>query len=250
MGFPANPSARHAYILDRVRQGQYYAQWVPLTVREGGNTATFWVLGDALKVDGIRVIATAKLEQQIADALDASLLTPKLADLIFVNAKVRLDPILRTPDATMDATDTMIRQSLALDQATGGCTDCLVSTVGKHWTISNGLLAKPGMAENYGFHYWRGQKKLPSDSLPVIGDTTDSAGRHVYLHQGQGWRHNAGHSDYSQNVVLVSNWATLNGKKARFQDIATSPEFASLVSHEGPLQVLRQPDVPQEPAIA
>ena len=243
--FPEEGAQRDAFILDKIRRGDFYAQWVPLTVEANGNTATFWVLGDALKVDGVRVLASAILEQNIADVLDASLLTPKLADLIFQKATIRLDPILKTPDNTMNATATMLRQSADIDQAIeakGGDETSLVSTVGKHWTISNSLPANPGKAENYGFHHW-GQKFYSSKYPPVMGAELKNpeTGEQGNVIQNQGHAHGPTHSDYSQNVVLVSNQAQLNGSPVRLQDILLDPTKSLLVSHEGPLQTLRQP---------
>jgi hypothetical protein len=209
------------------------------------------------------------MEQQIADLLDASLLTPKLADMIFNQATIRLEPVTRPPtkylpDGTpvwnppMNSTQAMILESQNIDasivdavnKAGGGpSSSFLVSTVGKHWTISNEIkshaktatnYAYPQAGENYGFHFRSKKKRIDTDQTPV----TNPSG--IFVHQGQGWRHDQNHDDYSQNVVLVSNKVIVDGNMMRLQDVLADPELSWLANHSGPIapELHRMANVP------
>lgn len=272
--------AREAYILDQVKKGNFEANWVPILSVERLNDglfhmARFWVLGDALKVNGVRVIANARLEQQIADILGARLLTPKIADLIYDQANIKLLPRTIPPTKQiinsqgkkvdiwippMNDTRTMITQHQTLDKAiraAGGdpanLDGKIVSTIGKHWVLDNRLLnynpdpSKPidpnrgYTAENYGFHYpFKGTKVISTD-----GPSETLKG--IYMYQTPGWQHNIDHDDYSQNVVLVHDKCRLDDKEYTLSQILVDPELSKFASHQGPLKLLRQPGVEQLP---
>lgn len=249
--FPSNLQARNEYILDKVKRGEFYVDWVPITSTIGGNTATFFVTGDALKVDGVRVTVDAKTEQKIADALGANLLTPKLADLIFLQSDIRIAPISQqawVQSGTMATTPHMIEQSQAVDraiEAAAGSLDAaknkIVSTVGKHWVVTNELMrAKPGRAQNYGWHM------VGSGGEAAVTNSIDpKTGKPLRVIQGPWMAHDFMHTDYSQNVVLVANKALLNGNTVDLETILKDPKLAALASHQGPLVSLRQPGVEQ-----
>ncbi len=236
-GIPTNVgTARDQWILDAIASGQATYEFAPVHSTYNGHEATFYIFRDALKIDGVRILVTAKLAQQIADLLDCSLLTPKLADLLFEQGTVRLPPLPRQP-VTSD-TKTMIAQSERIDKEidkAGGDDGGIIQTVGKHWVLVNKINGT-SKAANYGWHFegktFGGQKYEATVSIP--------GGR---LIQGVGTAHNASHVDYSQNLVLVSNDVEVDGETVRLQDLLQDPEYAGLASHEGVLKVLRQPGV-------
>jgi len=110
----------------------------------------------------------------------------------------------------------------------------IVQTVGKHWILSN--KAGPGTAVNYGWHFqadtFEGGKYEPSVSLPG-----------VRCIQGVGTRHNAGHVDYSQTVVLARQDCVYRGEARRLSELLQDPDASEFLSVEGPLQSVRQPGV-------
>lgn len=253
MPFPQDTPSYNAYILDAVRKGNYDVEWLPVTSVGGGHTARFNVMADALKIEGVRVTVSAFLEQQIADLLGASLLTPKIADLLFVEADIAIPPITRdvsTPArmAMMSSTEWMIEQSQNIDKAIISAVGSLaaakgriVQTVGKHWCIGNSLdlPVHAGAALNYGWH-WRQNSGEVCASL--IKNPTN--GQFLRMIQGQGWRHDPSHRDYSQNCVLVQQNCLLDEVQTTLDALLVLPDFASLASHEGVMTVLRQPGVP------
>ena len=68
-------------ILQAVQGGAFAAPFAPLSSSIDNHGATFQVFGDALQIQGVRASVSANLAQAIADTLDCSLLTAKLADL-------------------------------------------------------------------------------------------------------------------------------------------------------------------------
>lgn len=243
-GIPSKTgAARDEWILSAIREGRAEFEWAPVHSEWNGYTATFYVFRDALKIDGIRILVTADLAQRIADLLDASLLTPKIADLLYQQRGISLQPLTRQP-VTSD-TATMIAQSKRIDDAieSAGGDDgvSIIQTVGKHWVLVN-KIGGTSKAANYGWHFqgssFGGQKFEPTVSLPG-----------VRLIQGVGTKHNAQHVDYSQNLILMSNDVDLGEDRVRLSDILKDPEYAGLGSHEGVLKVMRQPgvDPPESP---
>lgn len=246
--FPAKhgPEREHL-ILDIVdsQQDRLSYDWCTLKVEEGDHSAVFYVMDDALKIDGIRVNVTAATEQRIADRWGALLLTAKLADWIWHHAEVRIEP---RPRAITSSTQGMIKHSQAIDkQLTDEDSGKLISTVGKHWIIDEKLTNPkiPKMALNYGWHF------KGSSFQGINGGTNASLlkdpanGMYWKMIQTIGSVHSSIHVDYSQICRLVTRECIVDGKKMDLVEMLKDPELAGLASHTGPLSVFRQPDVPE-----
>lgn len=246
MALPRNAGpAREQAILDAVQAGDYDVPWASVTSSHEGHTATFFVFGDALKVEGCRVNVTAQTQQSIADTLDCMLLTPKLADLIWMQREVSLRPQIVRPfgidTQAMETHSSMIDAQLAKLANPYG----LISTVGKHWVVDNGLLPPrviqgAPVAMNYGWHF-SGPTFDGSGFEITASRVQDEAGRLVRLIQGKGTKHNMLHVDYSQTCVLVSLNCKIDGSDMRLDDVLRDGKLAPLANHDGVLQVLRQP---------
>lgn len=240
MSFPTDLSQREAYILDAVRSGDFEQEWVRITHTERDHSITLEVGADALRVNGVRVNVSAKLCQQIADLTGSMLLTPKIADLIFDKAAFRVGP---QPRPITSSTEAMLDHSRKVDLALGKLPGygersgpVLVDTVGKYWCISNELRRTTTKALNYGWHFWgasyQGIKGFPCDSGLSYRVIQPSATAHDYAHV-----------DYSQIHRTVSEVCWLDNEQRALRDVLTDPNLSYLVSHEGPLEVLRQPGV-------
>ncbi len=223
--------AREAALLASVREGDFVpVVWSEIHVTEGAHRATLFVSADALKLgcdeDSFRLTVSATTAQQIADAFGTVLPTPKICDLIWSQATVRLTPCLQTPDAHMSDTERMLRHSRAIDEKRAGRAG-LVENVGKHWVLTNGLERTSGRAANYGWF-----------------DPSAMNGR---LWQELGTAHSATYVDYSQVVRLVRRDIIVDGVVRDIEEIGQDPKLASLVSKEGALRVWRMPGVPKSP---
>lgn len=230
--------AREQAILDLIAQGHAQITWAEITSTYKNRTAVFRVFADALRIDGLRVNLSAASEQRAADLLDCSLLTAKLADMIWLQRQVTLPPLPR-----INTTDTakMIAHSASIDAELEkrGNPRGLICTVGKHWIVDNEI--KPGMAMNYGWHCDSSTYSGPKEYVASLFKEKD--GQYGRLVQGRGSKHDPSHVDYSQTVVLVSHHCTLDGQDAHLADILTNPDLAPLASHQGVLHILRQPGV-------
>lgn len=244
---PDHGPERDEAILAYIRDGHYTADLLPVTSQYNGHTATFWVFQDALKIEGVRVNVSAWLQQTIADMLGCSLMTPKIADLAWMQRSCTLPPFTRP---ITSSTAAMIDNSAKIDaalakldpQPTG-----LIQTVGKHWLIDNDLAQKQGKAENYGWHFTGSNYQGLTGEVNASLQKDPKTNQYVRLIQGRGWAHDINHVDYSQICVLMSQMVDLDGGSAELAQILTNPDLAGLASHQGKMLLLRQPGVPVVP---
>ena len=253
-------------IVDAIAAGRYYVQWVPLDLGEG---VAIEVMADALMVacpgssdpHGYRPSTTPVAAQLIADLLGACLLTPKLSDLIWLKADLRIPP--QTQSVRLDAhghalpephkcpsCDALDHGPWELCQACGerehsvlvdeaivnalGRKDMpetmLVADTGKPWCLCKSCFAQPGMIGSpYGWHVASGGCAAVTPGLRVIQPCRGA---------GQPAPHNYAMIDYAE-FIRMWRWPgyepgeLLCGAKAH------------LVSHEGPLPIARLPGVTQ-----
>lgn len=231
---------RDEWILDRIKEGEGQARWEQISIETNGHSAIFFVLADALMIDGVRINVSADLQQKIADVLGCLLLTPQLADLIWASRSWTVPPFTIPPvngGIPMD-TATMISQSRKIDDALdaqGYDGTGIVQTTGKHWILGAPNASK---ARNYGWHF--------QGSSSGYAAATPYAGQGARVWQQPGTMHNAQHVDYSQVCVLVARNCTVDGH-ADFDlgDVLQSDELWPLASYEGPVNP-RQPGVGEE----
>jgi hypothetical protein len=223
-------------VLGAISEGRFEHAFVPIAIEAEGHRAVFGVSADALKIDGVRVNASATLLQEIADLLGAFLLTPKLLDQMWAERAVTLLPCTQPFNMTSRG---MIEHSACIDRelaAAGGLpTGKIAQTVGKTWVLSNKLSDKVAM--NMGWHLEKPIPGVPFDPAPTL------QGAHMI--QAPGTRHDALHIDYSQVVLLVRKECLVDDEPSDFASVAQSATLSALVSPSGPLRVLRQPGVPE-----
>jgi hypothetical protein len=242
---------REQAIRDLVCAGQAQYEWATITSTHGDHTAEFQVFADALKIEGVRVCMSAETEQVIADMLGCSLLTAKLADLIWLQRQVTLKPFPHGNPKTMHDTAAMLKHSAKLDMALEiqGNPGGLISTTGKHWILDNSiadgrLIDGAPVACNYGWPF-EGPSFEGIGGEVLATQAKNDKGQFLRLIQGRGTRHNMKHSDYSQICVLVFLDCTVDGQPAKLPDVLQDPELAPLASHQGVMKCLRQPGVPE-----
>lgn len=215
--FPAKHSKeREELILGAVARGALDPpEWTTITANYKGRRAQIQVTTDALTILGVRFDVTAEGAQRIADQLRAVLPTPRILQLIWEQADVRLDPCTLPADAKMASTARMIQHSECVDQRIAGRAG-MVANEGKHWVLTNRIAGKENLAANYGW-FVKGRR-------PV---------------QTVGTRHDTAHTDYSQIVRLVKPIMKVDGRDVDIRHVGRSPELWGLVSDEGPLLVWR-----------
>jgi len=235
--------ARDKWILDAVASGRYAATFSEVISTHGGDEARFYVFSDALKVDGVRVNVSAELQQQVADLIGCLLLTPRVADLIWAQREVTVQP---HPRQITSDTAAMVDHSQKIDaelaRMSGSPAGKLICTVGKHWVIDNDLLLHKGRAENYGWHFDGPNFQGIKGEVTATG-LLDNDGVPVRLIQGRGWAHDMREVDYSQTCVLWSSTCLLNGRRAPVEALLKDPRLAPLASHSGAMDIVRQPGV-------
>lgn len=243
MSFPEKLPDREKYILDRVQAGMFEAAWTEVSHTVAGRTAKFHVMEDALKIDGVRVNVSARLQQNLADLFDASLMTVQIADLVYVSAARRIDP---TPLQISSSVVSMVKHSAGVDAKLKSLpnTEGLVADPGKHWILDKKLEQLPGRACNYGWHF------TGNSYLGIIGFAAPSPlnklnGKPVRVIQPNATAHDPLHMDYSQVCQLVSQTCWVDGVEKRFSELLIDPQLSVLVSHQGPLKITRQPGVPE-----
>jgi hypothetical protein len=222
---------REEAILEAVRAGRTAPVcWAEVHSEHGGRKATLFVSSDALRVGdeacSVRVNASARTMQRIVDLLDCVLPTPKICDLIWEQAAIRIPPSMQTPDKHMSNTSRMVQHHESVEKKVEGRTG-LIENVGKHWVLSNRLAGTRDKSANYGWY--------------------DKAAGHAQganrLWQPVGLAHNLDHVDYSQVVRLVQKRCLIDGAERDLTEVMVDPALAPLVSGEGPLRLVRLPGV-------
>jgi len=262
---------REQMILDAVRRRDIAPiEWVPITTTSGPYTATFRVSLDDLRVgsaiDSKRVEVNHETAQHIVDDLGVAMLTPKLSDELYAQAPIKLPPKAHpdaqkwVKDGTMSYTSRMVAYHDYLDQLiaeairNNGGRRGLIADVGKDWVISPVLWQTPAMtpgcaqttirAENYGWH------------TPTRWIYHAVTMPNVQVYQPfPGTCHDLSHTDYSQTLRLVRRDVEVCGPglvpvgsssdcvKMDIEKVATDPQLAGLLSHEGPFVEYRHPHV-------
>ncbi len=227
-------AAREDALLKAVQAGHLAPlSWLPVHSEHGEHRATFLVSADALRIgdthDSVRINASARTTQRMADQLGCAMLTTRLCDLVWEQATVRILPCFGAPDPTMANTSRMLEHHRRVEERVAGRTG-LIENVGKHWVLTNRLAGRRDRAANYGW---------------FDPGAAHRHGRHP-LWQPLGLAHDLDHVDYSQVVRLVRRRCTVDDAERDLFEVMTDPALAGLVSSEGPLRVLRQPGVPEE----
>jgi hypothetical protein len=248
-----NNKEREEKLIKFIESGLYIGpKLIKIKSEWNGHTATISVMSDALMIgqedDFLRINATMEGEQKIANTLQLSMITPKIADLIYFNSDVQIEPSILTPDSKMSNTSRMIQHNDAVsnkikehfkNSITNEDIGCfkpgLVANVGKDWVLSNKLSGKRTLAANYGWH----TKSKPNPKNPSSGPFRCRAGGYIW--QNIGTRHDIKHVDYSQVVRLMSEDIVVDGKFVKFYDIALNQETYGLVNYDEPLTVLKHP---------
>ncbi len=175
-------------------------------------------------VDNFRVPLWPITAQKIADAWNCVLPTTKLVSIIW-GAASKLSPQPWGPpyDASMMSTDRILKHNarvnvsvIALNVSVG----TLLAGHKKDVVLTNQLVKKPKQVAIFGWHQLNGKPIQP-----------------LYL------GHENLYSDYSHGIRLLSFECELDGCPEDLRVVMQDPVLSIAVSSEGPLQLLRYPNV-------
>jgi len=191
------------------------------------NTATFYAAPDYLAVgsddDYFRVALSPGTAQRLADALECSLPTPKMADEIYAAAEVKLAPLPIPPSPAMTTVQVFSNHNALVrdqrvEQLAAHPLGALVAGHQKDVVICARLAASPGKVAIYGWHQTNG--------VPI---------QNLYLGHTAAW------VDYSQCIRLVQRKMIVNSVDTTVADVLADPGLAGLLSDEGVIDNPRYP---------
>ncbi|MEQ9257651.1 MAG: hypothetical protein RIG84_00990 [Roseovarius sp.] len=197
---------------------------VPVTIsgRAGdGSSAkiTICVTPDYLALGGdrdfVRLPLGLSAATRIADEFNMLLPTPRMVDMIYRSAAVRLSPSPMTPGAQMTSTAYFMRHNDTVEaqrRKVGAPAGALISGHKKDLVLTSRLASNRGRVAIYGWHRRNGQPIQPLSTV-----------------------HGAGYADYSHGVRLVSRTAYLNGREVDLASLMSDARYAGLLSSEGAL---------------
>lgn len=222
---------RERMIVQAVADGHYDHPWHSIEHREGDHRVLVTVSRDTLRIgepgDSVRVSLSARAQLQVAEILGASLLTPKLVDVIRKRMLAPFAPELRSwwKDGSMSWTSRMLEYGRELDRLTATLEpDALIASPAKDWVRINPARLPAGRAANYGF----------------LGAGGASSVTGLPCWQAVGTAHDARHVDYSQLPRFVMQLAWLDTEQTTFDDLLRHPA-SRLVAHDGPFSDAVQP---------
>ncbi|TWT85264.1 hypothetical protein Pla123a_00710 [Posidoniimonas polymericola] len=219
------PAEREQAIAEQLRAGNLpdrLREFTPISIvsldAEGRERRlTYQAMPDYLAVgsddDFVRAPINPATAQQIADRFGCTLPTARMVDQIYQHAVVKVEP--RPLTERREAAATFAQHSAIIEQQRGG-RNGLIAGVKKDVVLTNRLLERPGRVAIYGWHRLTGEPIQPVTTV-----------------------HTRAYVDYSHGVRLVREAMTLDGEPTTFEQIATDPNLAALVSSDGPLKVLR-----------
>lgn len=233
------------YLADALASDKIEFEFSTITaVGPSGDQVCFEVFSDAAKIDGVRFMVTAIETQELADELGLMMTTPKIEDLIAIDAEITIAPITQIK-GKITALAKSEDYSAAIDKALEGkdIEGKLISTVGKSWVLVN-RLGQGGL--KYGVHAACNYGWVHSSSR------YNAVTKGLKCWQTPGYAHNDVHKDASQVLRLVNPKCTVLRKDSGtwemmdMKDVLSDPELSKAVSHEGVVKVLRQPSVPEK----
>ena len=182
---------------------------------------TFWVTTDYLSVgpagNFARVPLTPMAAQRIADSLQCFLPTPHIADQIYLNAKVKLEPMPLF--AFRDSAITFYHHHLIIEGQRRGRKG-LIAGIKKDVVLSDKLLqySSQDRVTIYGWHKLNGKPIQPAYAGHV------------------NW-----YVDYSHGIRLIYRRIKVGRKWMDYKEVMDHPEFKKILCGEEPCSFQRYP---------
>ena len=220
---------REQAILQEISKGnlpQFLRKLVPVELQSESASgkaliATIFVAPDYLAIgsdsDFLRIPMNLHTAVAVAGRFGFVLPTRKMVDAIYLQSRHRLAPQPLPAGAQMRSTDYYwTHNELIEDQAHAAGVQLgeLVSGDKKDVVMTNRLALHLGRIAIYGWHRGAGEPIQPLSTV-----------------------HGANYADYSHGTRLVSQWAVIDGRLRRVDDLLRDPSTAPILSDEGPIRV-------------
>ncbi len=163
----------------------------------------------------VRVPLGLRAATRIGGEFNMLLPTPRMVDMIYRAADLQLAPSPMSPGPQMTSTEYLLRHNATVEaqrKRAGAAPGTLISGHKKDLVLTNRLASKRGRVAIYGWHRRNGRPIQPLSTV-----------------------HGAAYADYSHGVRLVSRTAFLNGKPVDLRGLIADPQYAGLLSNEGPV---------------
>lgn len=280
----SNPGARSGLILEAVRRGKYDKPDFRMLlvgaldaagkVRAGQDDdfGMIPVTVDAMKIEGVRYNVTYPVHALIARDLGLQMLTQFVADLMWRQAAVRLQPLPNggtlqswAKDGTMGLSSRMIQYSQAIDSKLAGqalgdeAGPYIIGNLGKDWLLT-AMGFSPAMTPPSPPDAVVKCQPHPYNVSAIIGGWYGEGPSHSITGlpeiQGLSYCHDRGHSDYSQLSRYMSQFVWVHragdpvdqGTWMPVADVLTGPLARLLTGPEGVLPGAFPPNI-SEPAV-
>jgi hypothetical protein len=212
------PIAREAAIVQQMTRGNlpgFERKFHPVHATDGKHQIVFEVMPDYLAVgsdeDFVRMPMTPASAMMIAEGFGFSLTTTKIADAIYEQSDLKLEPKPLTENR--DAVLTFVQHNAIIEQQRAGKKlGLLVAGIKKDVVITNKLKEKSNTVAIYGWHKLDGKPIQPLNT------------RHV------DW-----YVDYSHGIRLVSRTVTLEGKERDLYEVLADPKTCAILGEDQPI---------------
>ncbi len=203
---------------DAILRGNYAPvsrTFKPIYTTANGHSGAFYVATEFLAVgfnhDYLVIPFTPGVGQQIADALNATLPTRKMADLTYANADVKLPFRAQTPRAGETRNSMrMVTEHQHKENADRAGRVGVIDGHKKYVVRSNLIDRNPTKVVIYGGWYSSGNRVQPLSAV-----------------------HARSYLDYSHGIRLVRKDMIVDGRSMLVEDVLRDPELAPLISDEG-----------------
>ncbi|MGE0173120.1 MAG: hypothetical protein AB7T49_10055 [Oligoflexales bacterium] len=213
-----SPQAREYAIYREVLRGNvpsFLRQMVPINISEDPNVdVVIWAMPDYLAIgsdeDFVRVPVNLLTASKLAEDFGLSLPTPKIVDIIYDQAAVKLQPITFRPGHDMDSAEYILAHNQAIqEQLNGPFPHLLMAGHKKDIVLCQRMMRKKGSIAIYGWH------KSAHDPIQPLSTA-----------------HSASYADYSHGVRLISQVVYVNGRTRSLAWLLSDPRFYKLISNE------------------
>lgn len=215
--------------------------WTEITLSDGTNTCIVRCQTDVFSVgtpeDFLRVPLTPGRAQQIGNLTGLLLPTPLLAYRAWQQAALKLTPVAMVPNKGANLAQ-FAEHNRAIEAQRAGRTG-LVAGIKKSVVVSN--IYKPGKVVIFGWYY--PSPDIFDNKLPMADPNRQPRQPLSNVHGADYW-------DYSHGIHFFHPVCVVNGTEMLLEDVMQHPVLWRLVSHEGPLKMVRYPAPNSPPARA